>query len=278
MQDDKETWDFLSVLFEDDARRRLLDCLHFPPVAITKPRLPPPDQPATQQGDVAAAAVAGEDGTALDAQLSHLSVSNQPDPATAAAAAPAIPAIGDVDFFDHYADGAAPSGTDVAAGSTPDASAGSAEGAGGANAAASATPTANGAVGGGEEEGEEEEEEDVSGDRSWEAGVQCALVVGDYEAAVEACIAAGRVADALLLAAVGGFNSDLWARTQRWYLNRSKRPFIQVGGNQGSVVALAENSCVQCAGSLAGSNGSTWFKSGGKHLGGVTSRRSLYWC
>ena len=199
-------------------------------MTISKPRLPSPDQPtALQEGDGAA----GQDGTALDSQLSHLSVSDQPASAAAAAAsppaAPAIPAIGDVDFFDHYADGAAPGGADVAAGSAPDASAGSVEAAGATDPATSAPPAVNGAVGGREGE-EEEEEEDVSGDRSWEAGVQSALVVGNYEAAVEACIAAGRVADALLLAAVGGFNSDLWARTQRWYLNRSKRPFIQVGG------------------------------------------------
>jgi hypothetical protein len=45
-----------------------------------------------------------------------------------------------------------------------------------------------------------------------EAEVQKALVVGNYGAAVDACLAADRFTDALLLASMGG--GDLWARAQ----------------------------------------------------------------
>lgn len=102
-------------------------------------------------------------------------------------------------------------------------------------------PTANGsagaaagegaaAAGEGEGAGAEEEEEEEAGSEgsgAWEDSVQRALVVGDYEAAVECCIAAGRAADALVLASVGGF-SDLWTRTQAWYLKRNRKPYMKV--------------------------------------------------
>ena len=45
-----------------------------------------------------------------------------------------------------------------------------------------------------------------------DALVQRALVVGDYRGAVDACVAAGRHADALVLASVGG--AELWEETR----------------------------------------------------------------
>lgn len=56
--------------------------------------------------------------------------------------------------------------------------------------------------------------------------VKKALVVANYEAAVEACFQAGNLGDALLLASCGG--GDLWAKTQERYFSSEapKRPFL----------------------------------------------------
>ena len=53
-----------------------------------------------------------------------------------------------------------------------------------------------------------------------------ALVVGDYPGAVAACMRAGRLGDALVLASVGG--TDLWLRTQAEYMRRSRRQYMSV--------------------------------------------------
>jgi protein transport protein SEC31 len=56
--------------------------------------------------------------------------------------------------------------------------------------------------------------------------VQKALLVGNFTAAVDCCLATGNYADALLLAACGG--GDLWATTQERYLDRqsAQRPYL----------------------------------------------------
>ena len=58
--------------------------------------------------------------------------------------------------------------------------------------------------------------------------VQKALLVGDFEAAVNCCIKAGSYADALVLASCGG--GDLWSKTQAIYFEHesSKRPFLSI--------------------------------------------------
>jgi hypothetical protein len=62
------------------------------------------------------------------------------------------------------------------------------------------------------------EDKHVAEDDPSEDAVQRALVVGNYQAAVEVCLKAGRLADALLLASVAG--NDLWQTTQTEYLKR----------------------------------------------------------
>lgn len=62
------------------------------------------------------------------------------------------------------------------------------------------------------------EDKHVAEDDPSENAVQRALVVGNYQAAVDVCLKAGRLADALLLASVAG--SDLWQSTQTEYLKR----------------------------------------------------------
>eukprot|EP00566_Odontella_aurita_P002098 CAMPEP_0113542244 /NCGR_PEP_ID=MMETSP0015_2-20120614/9495_1 /TAXON_ID=2838 /ORGANISM="Odontella" /LENGTH=1078 /DNA_ID=CAMNT_0000442271 /DNA_START=104 /DNA_END=3343 /DNA_ORIENTATION=- /assembly_acc=CAM_ASM_000160 len=61
-----------------------------------------------------------------------------------------------------------------------------------------------------------------------EAAVQQALLVGNFEAAVECCFRSGNLADALVLASCGG--AELWAKTQAEYFSREakKRPFLSI--------------------------------------------------
>jgi protein transport protein SEC31 len=58
--------------------------------------------------------------------------------------------------------------------------------------------------------------------------VKNALLVGNFEAAVECCFRTGNLADALVLASCGG--ADLWTKTQQRYFESqsSKRPFLSV--------------------------------------------------
>ncbi|KAL7579856.1 hypothetical protein ACA910_004868 [Epithemia clementina (nom. ined.)] len=56
--------------------------------------------------------------------------------------------------------------------------------------------------------------------------VQRALVVGNFEAAVETCFQTGNLADALLLASCGG--AELWAKAQQRYFESSSRPYLSI--------------------------------------------------
>jgi len=60
--------------------------------------------------------------------------------------------------------------------------------------------------------------------------VKQALMVGNFEAAVDCCFRTGNLADALVLASCGG--ADLWAKTQERYFESQspKRPFLSVVG------------------------------------------------
>ena len=61
-----------------------------------------------------------------------------------------------------------------------------------------------------------------------ENAVKDALLVGNFEAAVECCFRSGNLADALILASCGG--SDLWQKTQAEYFAResNRRPFLSL--------------------------------------------------
>lgn len=61
-----------------------------------------------------------------------------------------------------------------------------------------------------------------------ENAVKEALLVGNFEAAVECCFRTGNLADALILASCGG--ADLWSKTQERYFAKEapKRPFLSV--------------------------------------------------
>ncbi|CAN0182982.1 unnamed protein product, partial [Discosporangium mesarthrocarpum] len=58
--------------------------------------------------------------------------------------------------------------------------------------------------------------------------IKRSLLVGNFEAAVQCCLATGNMADAMLLASCGG--ADLWAKTQVEYFQREshRRPFLKI--------------------------------------------------
>ncbi|RRT48089.1 hypothetical protein B296_00047266, partial [Ensete ventricosum] len=72
----------------------------------------------------------------------------------------------------------------------------------------------------------EPEEPSRSYDPSFDDSIQHALVVGDYKGAVLQCIAADRMADALVIAHAGG--SSLWESTQDQYLKNNLAPYLKV--------------------------------------------------
>eukprot|EP01116_Phalansterium_solitarium_P012749 TRINITY_DN2929_c0_g1_i8.p1 TRINITY_DN2929_c0_g1~~TRINITY_DN2929_c0_g1_i8.p1 ORF type:complete len:1128 (+),score=373.01 TRINITY_DN2929_c0_g1_i8:203-3586(+) len=59
-----------------------------------------------------------------------------------------------------------------------------------------------------------------------ESLVTRALMVGNFELAVDCCIETGRMADALVLAAYGG--PDLWSKTQQAYFQAQSKPYMRV--------------------------------------------------
>lgn len=63
-------------------------------------------------------------------------------------------------------------------------------------------------------------------DSSFDEGIHRALVVGDYKEAVLQCISANRMADALVIAHVGG--SALWESTLDQYLKKSHSSYLRV--------------------------------------------------
>ena len=72
-------------------------------------------------------------------------------------------------------------------------------------------------------------EDDVleeSADPAFDDAVQRALIVGNYKEAVALCISANKMADALVIAHVGG--ASLWESTRDQYLKTSRSPYLKV--------------------------------------------------
>jgi protein transport protein SEC31 len=78
--------------------------------------------------------------------------------------------------------------------------------------------------------------------------VKKALLVGNFEAAVECCFRTGNLADALILASCGG--AELWERTQERYFQseEKKRPFLSLVNaiiqNKVNIVSRVQITCV----------------------------------
>lgn len=73
------------------------------------------------------------------------------------------------------------------------------------------------------------EEHIESSDSTIDDNIQRALIVGDYKEAVLQCMSANRMADALVIANLGG--SLLWESTRDQYLKKSLSPYLKVCQN-----------------------------------------------
>lgn len=71
-----------------------------------------------------------------------------------------------------------------------------------------------------------EETQQESSDLSFDDAIQRSLVVGDYKEAVAHCLSANKMADALVIAHVGG--TTLWESTLDKYLKMSNAPYMKV--------------------------------------------------
>ncbi|CAA6671881.1 unnamed protein product [Spirodela intermedia] len=72
----------------------------------------------------------------------------------------------------------------------------------------------------------EPEESAESTDSVFDDGIRHALIVGDYKGAVSQCISANRMADALVIAQMGG--ASLWESTRDQYLRKSSVSYLKV--------------------------------------------------
>ena len=184
-EEEAETWSFLNVLFQDDARRTLLKTLGHEP--------PTPEEVATAE-DVREVEGAAE-------RLDGLALKEGDAPGDG----PAEEGDGS-DFFDSLPE---------KSGSVPP----------------SPKPQGNGQQRQGfRTEAPELQDEDL--DQS-ELEIQNAIFVGDYETAVTACLEKDRLADALVLASIGG--TELWDATQREYMRRANLPYMKI------VAAISED-------------------------------------
>lgn len=68
-------------------------------------------------------------------------------------------------------------------------------------------------------------EEEIS-DPLFDDAIQRSLIVGDYKEAVAHCLSANKMADALVIAHVGG--TTLWESTLDKYLKMSNAPYMKV--------------------------------------------------
>mmetsp|Transcript_24380 Transcript_24380/g.43410 ORF Transcript_24380/g.43410 Transcript_24380/m.43410 type:complete len:1160 (-) Transcript_24380:43-3522(-) len=179
--DDKETWSFLRILFEEDARRQLLAHLGFETAPKQDAQAEVSTDPAGSvqpPPDTAAPAVSSTvDDTNFFEELPEQTVQ----------------AGGDGDFFDNLP-------------ATPMSPSGSASPA--MPPSPGQPPMSPGPM------------------EAGESDVLSALYTGNYETAVSACLKHGRMADALVLASIGGV--ELWKATQKEYMHRTPKPYMKV--------------------------------------------------
>ncbi|KAJ9529449.1 hypothetical protein QJQ45_013699 [Haematococcus lacustris] len=237
-QEDGETWAFLSLLFENDARRELLRQLGFQDMlAAAEQAAAAAAVQAACASDEAAGAHAGANGSAAGVAAGmgalNLAGSSTTSPTrlhgasgTDGGSATSFFAgqDDDPDFFDKLPDeGLMPNGTSAPA--TP-----LRRSAGGADTAHAGTkPAAAGESERGSGAGALMPQLSSLPDMSMEMEdeIQRALIAGNYETAVESCFKANRLADALLIANI--FNSsDLYKRTMHRYMKRCPKPFMQI--------------------------------------------------
>ncbi|KAG9459646.1 hypothetical protein H6P81_004154 [Aristolochia fimbriata] len=184
-EDDRRTWGFLKVMFEEEgtARTKLLSHLGFSvPVAEMDDNL---HNELSQEID------------------KHLSLDERASTveATDGLAESSLPIDNGEDFFNNLQSPKADSSV------TPS----------GDVLVVESSSVVNG----------DEAHENVEGTHSLLDGdIQRALVVGDYKMAVSLCVSANRMADALVIAHLGG--SSLWESTRDQYLKKSHCSYLKV--------------------------------------------------
>ncbi|KAA8520202.1 hypothetical protein F0562_014458 [Nyssa sinensis] len=186
-EDDRQTWGFLKVMFEDDgtARTKLLNHLGF--------TLPTEEKDTVQDG--------------LSQEVSALGLEERvadKEGYVGDKVATLFPSDNGEDFFNNLPSPKA---------DTPVSTSGDNFVAGGSSPS-------------GEEVQAEMDGQEESADPSFDDVVQRALVVGDYKGAVEQCISANKMADAFIIAHVGG--ASLWESTRDQYLKMSCSPYLKV--------------------------------------------------
>lgn len=72
----------------------------------------------------------------------------------------------------------------------------------------------------------EHETEGLTEYSDWNEAIQHSLVVGDYKGAVLQCLSANRMADALIIAHLGG--NSLWEKTRDEYLRKANSSYLKV--------------------------------------------------
>lgn len=185
-EDDRETWGFLKVMFEDDgtARSKLLAHLGFSVPENVKETV---QDDLSQQVDSLVLEDNGADkeGSVVEKEAAPFSFDTGED------------------FFNNLPSPKA---------ETPVSSASN-------NFVVEAVPS---------EEPRQTESDGLEGstDPAFDDAVQRALVVGDYKEAVSLCVSANKMADALVIAHVGG--ASLWESTRDRYLKTSQLPYLKV--------------------------------------------------
>ncbi|KAL7204560.1 hypothetical protein ACSBR2_017602 [Camellia fascicularis] len=186
-EDDRETWGFLKVMFEDDgtARTKLLSHLGFSlPIDAKDTLRDDLSQEASAMG--LEEKVADKGGYAADNVIAT------------------FPSDNGEDFFNNLPSPKA---------ETPVSNSGD-------------NLTVGVSVSNVDEMQQEIDGQEESADELFNDAVQRALVVGDYKGAVAQCISANKVADALVIAHVGG--ALLWESTRDQYLKMSHSPYLKV--------------------------------------------------
>ncbi|KAG0569564.1 hypothetical protein M758_6G095900 [Ceratodon purpureus] len=196
-EEDAETWSFLKIMFDEEARKQLLAHFGFSTVDLEKPEEQQEEEPLS------------EDLASLGLKESSAPV-EEPKPAPVISVADDIlegPDDGE-DFFDRLETPQTPTEPSAPSVETDDVEESAKED----DEAVTTEPVT--------------EETKDDGDNETDEAIQRALVAGDFKGAVDICLGAGRVADALVMAAVGG--TSLWEETQQEYFRRTKRPYLKV--------------------------------------------------
>ncbi|KAJ6385250.1 hypothetical protein OIU77_028438 [Salix suchowensis] len=187
-QDDRETWGFLKVMFEEDgtARTRMLAHLGFS-IPVEEKDAVPEDNLTQEINSI----------RLNDTPADEMGYENNQE-------ATIFSADDGEDFFNNLPSPKAdtslvPSGDNVGL--------------------EKSAPSA-------EEISQETETPEEIADPSFDDSIQRALVLGDYKEAVAQCISANKMADALVIAHVGG--TSLWEKTRDQFLKLSSSPYLKI--------------------------------------------------